>query len=153
MDKEARLEVIDILEKMNLFQGQRAGRELWNDKPTNVQEQDIDNFNRDIRTIRDYIWDLEHKLKAYEDAEEQGLLLRLPCKVGDTLYEPRYSYINEYKVIGLIYDIVKGKWKYELAYQNGVEWARTIYAFEFIGTAIFLTKEEAEQKLAEMQKE
>lgn len=26
------------------------------------------------------------KLSAYEDAEEQGLLLRLPCKVGDKLY-------------------------------------------------------------------
>lgn len=26
------------------------------------------------------------KLKNYEDAEEQGLLLRLPCKVGDTVY-------------------------------------------------------------------
>ena len=26
------------------------------------------------------------KLKAYEDAEEKGLLLRLPCKVGDTVY-------------------------------------------------------------------
>ena len=26
------------------------------------------------------------KLAAYEDAEEQGLLLRLPCKVGDTVY-------------------------------------------------------------------
>lgn len=26
------------------------------------------------------------KLADYEDAEEQGLLLRLPCKVGDTLY-------------------------------------------------------------------
>lgn len=26
------------------------------------------------------------KLKAYEDAEEQGLLQKLPCKVGDTLY-------------------------------------------------------------------
>ena len=26
------------------------------------------------------------KLGAYEDAEEQGLLLMLPCKVGDTLY-------------------------------------------------------------------
>ena len=26
------------------------------------------------------------KLKEYEDAEEQGLLLRLPCKVGDTVY-------------------------------------------------------------------
>lgn len=27
------------------------------------------------------------KLAAYEDAEEQGLLVRLPCKVGDTVYE------------------------------------------------------------------
>ncbi len=26
------------------------------------------------------------KLKEYEDLEEQGLLLKLPCKVGDTLY-------------------------------------------------------------------
>lgn len=25
------------------------------------------------------------KLAAYEDAEEQGLLLKLPCKVGDTV--------------------------------------------------------------------
>lgn len=27
-----------------------------------------------------------NKLKEYEDAEEQGLLLKLPCKVGDTVY-------------------------------------------------------------------
>lgn len=26
------------------------------------------------------------KLASYEDDEEQGLLLRLPCKIGDTLY-------------------------------------------------------------------
>ena len=26
------------------------------------------------------------RLAAYEDAEEQGLLLRLPCKVGDIVY-------------------------------------------------------------------
>lgn len=26
------------------------------------------------------------KLAEYEDLEEQGLLLKLPCKVGDTLY-------------------------------------------------------------------
>lgn len=28
------------------------------------------------------------KLKAYEDAEEQGKLIKLPCKVGDTVYKP-----------------------------------------------------------------
>lgn len=27
------------------------------------------------------------KLQSYENAEEQGLLLRLPCKVGDTFFE------------------------------------------------------------------
>lgn len=26
------------------------------------------------------------KLAEYEDLEEQGLLIRLPCKVGDTVY-------------------------------------------------------------------
>jgi hypothetical protein len=30
--------------------------------------------------------DLREKLKYYEDAEERGLLLRLQCKVGDTVY-------------------------------------------------------------------
>ena len=48
-------EVLEILDKMEMFQGQRAGRELWADKPTEVQEQDLTNFNRDIGTIRKYI--------------------------------------------------------------------------------------------------
>lgn len=30
--------------------------------------------------------DLREKLKYYEDAEEQGLLLRLPCKIGSDVY-------------------------------------------------------------------
>lgn len=30
--------------------------------------------------------DLREWLKEYEDLEEQGLLLKLPCKVGDTVY-------------------------------------------------------------------
>lgn len=34
----------------------------------------------------DYCGDAIDKLAAYEDAEEQGLLVILPCKVGDTVY-------------------------------------------------------------------
>ena len=45
-------EILEILDKLEMFQGQRAGRELWADKPTEVQEQDLTNFNRDIGTIR-----------------------------------------------------------------------------------------------------
>jgi hypothetical protein len=50
-----REEILDILDKMEFFGGQRAGRELWNDKPREVQDEDINNFNRDIQKIRDYI--------------------------------------------------------------------------------------------------
>ena len=32
------------------------------------------------------IIDALNRLAEYEDMEEQGLLLRLPCKVGDTLW-------------------------------------------------------------------
>lgn len=44
--------IIDILEKWSFFFGQRAGRELWGDKPKEVQDQDIADFNRDMNTVR-----------------------------------------------------------------------------------------------------
>lgn len=62
--------VMEILDKMNFFQGQRAGRELWNDKPFEVQEEDLENFKRDINTIKSYIWEIVKELKQYRDAED-----------------------------------------------------------------------------------
>lgn len=47
-------ECLDILAKMEFF-NQRAGRELWFDKPKNIQDKDIKNYNRDINTLREYI--------------------------------------------------------------------------------------------------
>ena len=48
-------EILEILDKIQFFGGQRAGRELWNDKPREVQEEDISSFNRDIESVRDFI--------------------------------------------------------------------------------------------------
>lgn len=47
-------EILDILDKLQFFQGKRAGRELWNDKPQKVQDEDLENFNQDIEKIRNY---------------------------------------------------------------------------------------------------
>ena len=91
------------------------------------------------------------KLGKYEDLEEQGLLLRLPCKIGSTLYQPIYSSINEYKVIGLCFDIYHNKLMYEVAYEIGFEWHKTVCDFNYIGKTVFLTQAEAEQKLKEME--
>ena len=46
---------IEILDKLSFFGGQRAGRELWNDKPRKVQDEDIASFNRDAEYLRDII--------------------------------------------------------------------------------------------------
>lgn len=77
-------EVLDILDKWEFFYGQRSGRELWNDKPIDVQNEDIENFNRDIQKIRDYIsaYDVEDVVKQIEKLI-LPLYLCLPSDIVD----------------------------------------------------------------------
>lgn len=56
-DKEKQEKVFDILNKFEFFQGQRAGRELWSNKPKEVQDKDIADFIKDINYIRSYLQD------------------------------------------------------------------------------------------------
>lgn len=61
-----REQIIEILEKFDMFQGQRAGRELWQEKPFEVQEQDIDNFSRDVNLLIAYIKVLTAKTEVQD---------------------------------------------------------------------------------------
>ena len=142
--------VMEILDKMNFFQGQRAGRELWNDKPFEVQEEDLGNFKRDIDTIGSYIWEIVKELKQYRDAEEQGLLLRLPCKIGRKVF-----YVQ--KCLAPSCKECKGFLRVDNCY---CQYKARIFEQEFdyrhlkaFGKSVFLTKEEAEQALERMEKE
>lgn len=47
--------ILEILDKLQFFGGQRAGRELWNDKQREVQDEDIKSFNQAIESVRDFI--------------------------------------------------------------------------------------------------
>ena len=58
MSKEC---VEDILAMWEFFYGQRAGRELWADKPKEIQDKDIENFNRDMAVVRKALDDLRPK--------------------------------------------------------------------------------------------
>ena len=82
------------------------------------------------------------KLAAYEDAEEQGLLLRLPCKVGDNIYIIFHNHTIGKSTVVSFRMIAKG-W----AVKTG-DWS---YLFTDFGKTVFLTKEEAEAKLKEME--
>ena len=99
-----------------------------------------------IATFYQNLWamaELREKLKYYEDLEEQGWLLVLPCKVGDTVYEiieetvpNRYFYINEWKV----QDVSTQSIKY------ADEWES--YDYE----NLYFTREEAEAALERRRK-
>lgn len=45
----------DILDKWEFFYGQRAGRELWAEKNKDIQDEDIENFNKDISFVREVL--------------------------------------------------------------------------------------------------
>ena len=86
------------------------------------------------------------KLAEYEDLEEQGLLLRLPCKVGDTLWWTNaYGDLCSSEVNSIF--IEKGI--------DGIVIETFIcnIAGKEIGKTVFFTKEEAEQALARMEGE
>lgn len=77
---------IEILDKLSFFGGQRAGRELWNDKPREVQDEDIATFNRDIEYIRDVI--RKHMNDGWIPVEErlpEGNKTVLVCQRGGAI--------------------------------------------------------------------
>lgn len=95
------------------------------------------------------------KLAAYEDAEEQGLLLRLPCKVGDNIFLDFAGFgkdIDEFTVKDFHLDCFEdGETILFCDYEsNDSTLSGQIDVMEF-GKSVFLTREEAEAKLAEME--
>lgn len=60
----------DILAMWEFFYGQRAGRELWADKPREIQDKDIENFNRDMAIVREALDGLAEPGKSIVRCED-----------------------------------------------------------------------------------
>ena len=98
------------------------------------------------------------KLGKYEDAEEQGLLLRLPCKVGDVIWDNDYGVPTAYEITGYSFGESDGYIEYPASkteivfyYSNTSGSITGSFAVSEIGKTVFLTQAEAEQKLKEME--
>ena len=85
------------------------------------------------------------KLKDYEDLEEQGRLLKLPCKFGTEVYNITWWDDVQEKAV------VKGKTYYRTIHKHKVT-KSTFSHFDInnFGKTVFLTKSEAEVKLKEL---
>lgn len=114
----------------------------------------------EFKESADFVLEMNKKLKLYLDAEQEGRLVVLPCKVGDFLYEidlPEYGVI---KCKALSVDYYNGPLAHvpnnemvEL-WSAGVEVVEghgtgSCYAFEQtdFGKTVFLSREEAEKAL------
>ena len=89
------------------------------------------------------------KYRQWKEAEEQGLLLRLPCKIGRKVF-----YVQ--KCLAPSCKECKGFLRVDNCY---CQYKARIFEQEFdyrhlkaFGKSVFLTKEEAEQALVEMEK-
>lgn len=132
----------------------------------NLMYDPLTDINALIAVFYRNMWamaELREKLKRYEDSEEQGLLLRLPCKVGDTVYvvTSPFNVFDDIEYDENMKDEVYEAYVSSVSFYESGEQFR-IYAKvtnHFIGAyfrecdfgkTVFLTKSEAESKLAEM---
>jgi hypothetical protein len=84
------------------------------------------------------------RLAEYEDMEEQGLLVRLPCKIGATVYRfQRYfndaTLKSEIKIKPCVVESVSTKCI--------ITTDHMVMLFSNFGKTVFLTREEAERAL------
>lgn len=97
------------------------------------------------------------KLKEYEDLEEQGRLIKLPCKVGDTVWDNDFGRPCAYTITAFsfgeceeyICEPVTTK-KAVFYYANSSGSITGSFAESEIGKSVFLNKSEAEAKLKEL---
>lgn len=93
--------------------------------------------------------EMAKEIRAWRNAEEQGLLVRLPCKVGDIMFRINKGAKNP--VIELTVtqiDITTRSYNLEVIDRDCGE----LMCFKNdIGKTIFLTREDAEKKLEEIQ--
>lgn len=96
--------------------------------------------------------DMVKKLVEYENLEEQGRLIKLPCKVGDVVYFAHHDRVISSEVLSA---------KYHAEAENhgvfirerltiDVEGVSAEIDFGDIGKTVFLTESEAEEKLKEL---
>ena len=83
-----------------------------------------------VKFLASTVSDLK-ELREYKQLEEQGLLLRLPCKVGDTVYHVVQGRIVEVSNVDLFFLLLS-------------------VAENRFNNSVFLTQAEAEQKLKEL---
>lgn len=101
--------------------------------------------------------EMVEKLAEYEDLEEQGRLLKLPCKVGDTVYrinEGAKEPVIAMRVLQVCFmQLHKDRTIMRIDAINDNDMNESCYLLEHFGEKVFFTRAEAEARLKELRGE
>lgn len=117
------------------------------EKACDVKHLETTTMNNSIKEYWEHKQVAEYlrKLKEYEDLEEQGRLVKLPCKIGTKVYNTTWWGDVQEEVI------VAGKTYYRTERRHIVsESTFDYFDIEEFGKTVFLTREEAESRLKEL---
>lgn len=78
--------------------------------------------------------------------------MRLPCKVGDTVYVPTRNFVSELRITLVSIDTNDMAMYFSWLLNSGIYPNLDGFSGYELGETIFLTREEAEKKLKEMKK-
>lgn len=134
------------MERLTLDEAIKHAKEVAEKNYRGADFESIDSVDDDIKANcvkcaeeHEKLAEWLEELKSYKEAEEQGLLVRLPCPVGTTVWDICGMDIRENVVCG----IECGKNGKQFLWANHDEWLGEL------NDLVFLTREAAEKKLEE----
>ena len=104
---------------------------------------------------------LYHLREEYKDLEKHGLLVRLPCKVGDMVLDNDFGYQELYEIKAFSYGYCDSYVEPDIGtedeiifyYENYTGSITGAFPMSEIGKTVFLTHKKAEDKLEELKNE
>lgn len=124
--------------------------ETWYDDMEQLDRYAPKSPNIEINCGGDDFQRIVDKLAKYETAEEEGRIMVLPCKVGDTVY-----LIDDIDCVfereSIVTEIEIDKDGVTIMIQDETPIWSSGYSLSDFGEIVFLTREEAEKALKEME--
>lgn len=137
------------MERLTSYKNECKREMICNHEECFVDEEHCPHVNEDICPC---LQEVLEKLAEYEDLEEHGKLLKLPCAVGDMLFvltEDSPTGIEETRCKSIVFNsknnfIVYAPCQYD-------DWGQAKWRFKksHFGKTVFLSKESAEAALKE----
>ena len=153
------------MERLTLEEAIAHAKEIAEKNYRGAEFESIDSIDDDIKTNcikcaeeHEQLAEWLEELKSYKEAEENELLLRLPCKVGDKVWDNDFGHPESYEIKAFSYGYCDSYVEPDIEdeiifyYENYPGSITGAFPMSEIGKTVFLTNEEAEKKLEEIKK-